>query len=465
MEKFEIDGENNSHETFNSFINKTKDAFATLVDNIKENIKEYQTRIEDTTKDIADNEASRDKCEHEIEKMEGRIVSIKETIENVENTYKKIVDAYSSTSKGETKDLYSEIIDGAKSNCEKDVEKNKSEIARLNSDIEAIKNNIVEFTKIIDDLNKDLADYKLELAKFERVLEYYNRTNEKMGLDLDNIAAIKETTTARRRTESKPVKKEESKEEKTEKVKEEEIVIEEPVKEEPIVEETPEIEMENVFDLEEPKEEIKIEEKVTPKKEEKTEEPVNFDDSLKQIYDLTGYKPKEEKVETKKEEKPVYSDNLENLFNEVTPDVKPEVKEDVETTGAFDENAMLEWEKILNGADDMFMNFEPNEPKETRKEVTPKKEEKVEVKSIKEELANTVDQLLKPYGTTFDSLKKLTSNKITYKDGTTKPFEITVDDVIKAINAIDGTDLKKMKTVGPEITLLRKIKAVKEGTK
>ena len=68
-----------------------------------------ENAIEDTTKEITDTESSREKCENEIVKMEGKIETFRETIENVENTYKKIVDAYSSTSKGETKELYSDI--------------------------------------------------------------------------------------------------------------------------------------------------------------------------------------------------------------------------------------------------------------------------------------------------------------------------------------------------------------------
>ena len=139
MEKFEIDG-TKGPEIFSGFVTKAKSVITALIDNVKANIREYETKIEDTAKEISDNEISREKCEHEITKMEGKIDTIKDAIENVENTYKKIVDAYSSTSKGETKELYSGIIDSAKANCEKDVEKNRSEIARLNSDIEAIKN-------------------------------------------------------------------------------------------------------------------------------------------------------------------------------------------------------------------------------------------------------------------------------------------------------------------------------------
>jgi len=74
-----------------------------------------------------------------------------------------------------------------------------------------------------------------------------------------------------------------------------------------------------------------------------------------------------------------------------------------------------------------------------------------------------VDQLLKPYGTDFDRLKSLVQDSIVYKNGTSIPFEITVEDITKAINDVDGNDLKKMKIVGPEITLLRKIKSMKEG--
>lgn len=448
MEKFEIDEEKRL-EVFNNFVGKAKDALATLIDDIKGNIKKYETTIEDTIKEIADTESSKEKCENEIVKMEGKIETIKETIENVENTYKKMVDAYSSTSKGETKELYSDIIDGAKANCEKDVEKNKSEIARLNSDIDAIKNNIAEFTKIIEELNRDLEGYKLELFRYNKSLEYMEKTEEKVSGDLDEIAAKKEET--KKKTEPKVVKKASPKKEKVE-VEDIQEETEELVIEETVIDPKPEVIEEKPFELEEPqKAEETVETVVKP-------EPLNFEDSLKQIYDLTGYKPKkeEEKVETKVEEKPVYSDNLENLFAD-SP--KEDMKPEKEISSAFDESDMSEWERILNGADDIFTNLSPQTEKKKEEPVAP-----VEVKkTIKENIEDTVNQLLKPYGTSFERLSSLTSDNISYKDGSSIPFEMTVEDVIKAINAVDGNDLKMMKTVGPEITLLRKVKGMKEG--
>ena len=471
MEKFEMDEEKRL-EVFNNFVGKAKDALTTLIEDIKTNIKKYEQAIEDTTKEIEDTESSRERCEHEITKMEGKIESIKETIDNVENTYKKMVDAYSSTSKGETKELYSDIIDGAKANCEKDVEKNRSEIARLNSDIEAIKNNIAEFTKIIDELNKDLEGYKLELSKYNKAAQYMETCEDKVSSDLDDISLGKEEP---KKKEPKTVKRSTPKKEKVEVVEEEpeeeddsttaeELVIEEPeeivieeetpeevVGEEPETVEISEPTLENVdFELSEPE---KTEEPV------KKAEPLNFEDSLKQIYDLTGYKPKkEDKKEEPVEEKTVYTENLESLFATPSEDVKPEK----ELSNSFDENDMSEWERILNGADDIFTNLSPNTKEVTEEKVEPAQPVEVK-KTITENFEDTVNQLLKPYGTSFDRLKSLTSNKITYKDGSSIPFELSTEDVIKVINAVDGTDLKKMKTVGPEITLLRKIKNMKEG--
>ena len=367
--------------------------------------------------------------------MEGKIETIKETIENVENTYKKMVDAYSSTSKGETKELYSDIIDGAKANCEKDVEKNKAEIARLNSDIDAIRNNIAEFTKIIEDLNKDLENYNAELEKYKKSVEYMTKLTENATTDLEDI---QENRDIKKKTEPKVVKKSTPKKEKE--------VVEEPVvKEEIKVEEKPKVTQE------EKQEEII--EPVKPKKEE-----ISFEDSLKQIYDLTGYKPKKEEKEPVKEEKTVYSDNLENLFANSHEEIKPEKK-----TTTFDESDMSEWERILNGADDIFSSLTPNESEPKREEMPIEPVLNEVKKTIDENVTDTINQLLKPYGTTFEDLSKLTSDRITYKDGSSIPFELTTEDIIKAINSVDGTDLKAMKTVGPEITLLRKVKAIKEG--
>ncbi len=424
MEKFEFNGERNP-ELFSGFVSRAKDSLATLIDNIKVSIKDYEERIEDTTKEISDNELSREKCEHEITKMENKIEVIKDAIENVESTYKKIVDAYSSTSKGETKELYSEIIDGAKANCERDVEKNRSEIARLNSDIEAIKNNITEFTKIIDDLNKNLDNYNLELYKYNKTLDYMIKEAERIGGDLEEMSAKKEIPSKKTETKA-PIKKADARRTSTSKSKDTE---------------------------EDKKKTIKASE---VEKEEVVEELKNpIDESLKQIYDLTGYNParKEATEETKKEDavkdnleaeakpidKPIYTDNLDSLFSNTSSDVKDEGN-----NTSFLDVDLSSWESILNAPNEELESSISNEVKEDNSE-------------------NTVDQLLSPYGTSFKRLKGLTTDKISYKDGKQIPFDMSAEDVIKAINTIDGTDLKKMKTVGPEITLLRKVKAMKEG--
>lgn len=419
MEKFEFEDERGI-EVFSSFVIKTKTVFNTLIDNIKSNIKDYEQKIEDTTKDISDNEASREKCEREITKMENQIDSIKETIENVENTYKKIADAYSSTSKGETKELYSDIINEAKANCEKDVEKNRSEIARLNSDIEAIKNNITEFTKIIDELNRDLEAYNLELFKYNKALEYLEKLFDKSNNDLDEISNRKEIT---KKPDIRTVKRPESK--KTSRVREE---IEEP---KPKEKKSSPIETLESETFETPKE-------TAPKRD-------VYEDSLKQIFDLTGYNPdkKEEPSvpsEPKKEveEKKVYTDNLENLFGAPTLDTKSLVGEP-ETSTPFLDTDFTNWENYLN---------------------TPAEE-----KPQQSENDTTVNQVLVPYGTSFAKLKSLVVDSITKKDGSKIPFEIKVEDVMQAISNIDGNDLKAMKTVGPEITILRKIKKMKEGNR
>ncbi len=452
MEKFEIDGERNL-EVFSSFVSKAKGVLTNLIDNIKGNIKDYESKIEDTTKEISDNEMSREKCEHEITKMEGKIETIKDAIENVENTYKKMVDAYSSTSKGETKELYSEIIDGAKANCEKDVEKNRSEIARLNSDIEAIKNNISEFTKIIDDLNKDLENYNTELFKFTKTLEYLDKEYDKTSNDLEEISSKKEIV---KKSESKTTKKTETKKT-TAKPK---VVFEDdedegddfPVKAAaPVQDKRP-----SVLDT------FETESFVTKKEEEKKVESVpvfdkpsmvnepspSYDDSLKQIYDLTGYKPEKSEVapESKREveqPKPAYTENLENLFSTPSKDVEPSKDGDM----SFLDTEFSNWEDILNAP--------------TPKDEVPVSNEKP--KSIDEGMDETVNQLLSPYGTNLARLRSLVAKEISYKDGRTVPFELSSQDVIKAVNSVDGNDLKKMKTVGPEITLLRKVKEMKEG--
>ena len=111
---------------------------------------------------------------------------------------------------------------------------------------------------------------------------------------------------------------------------------------------------------------------------------------------------------------------------------------------------MSEWEKILNGTDDFATQS------------IKVKEDNVKL-TIEDNITDTVDQLLKPYGTSFNRLKSLVNYKIEYPDGRTVKLDVTVEDVIKAVNDVDGNDLKKMKTVGPEITLLRKVKKMKEG--
>ncbi len=421
MEKFEFEDER-SFELFGGFVGRTKDLFSNLIDDIRANIKDYESRIEDTTKEIADNESSREKCEHEIVKMESKIDSIKETIENVENTYKKIADAYSSTSKGETKELYSEIIDGAKANCEKDVEKNRSEIARLNSDIEAIKNNISEFTKIIDDLNRDLENYNLELFKYNKALEYMIRTSEKANADLDEIQDRKEVV---KKPEVRSAKRLESKRT----TRSRETLLDVP---------TPkERKRPNVMET------IETETFQTPVSKEPEQKKETLENSLKQIYDLTGYSPKKEEptLETieppkpepvKEPEKKIYTDNLEGLFSAPVDNKATEVTPFLDTD-------FSNWENILNA---------PTENKTEDK----KNEE-------------TVNQLLVPYGTSFTKLRSLVNSEIVHKDGSKEHFDIKAEDIMKAVSDIDGNDLKAMKTVGPEITLLRKIKKMKEGIK
>lgn len=463
MEKFEIDEEKRL-EIFNNFMGKAKDAFSTLIENIKANIKKYEQAIEDTSKEIEESESSCEKCEHEISKMESKIDSIKETIENVENTYKKMVDAYSSTSKGETKELYSDIIDGAKANCDKDVEKNRSEIARLNSDIEAIKNNIAEFTKIIDELNRDLEGYKLELAKYNKALEYMEKVEEEASTNLENISinkeepkkkvekATKKTVKKTKEVVLEPVGEDLDLDEEDDESEDDSVVLEEEVISEPIVES--ETKDEKDADIEFELEAPEVEPEPT-NVEVKVSEPVDFEESLKQIYDLTGYKPKKEepKIEeepVEKEETKIYSDNLENLFNK--NEDKP--REDI-TKSEFDSSEMSEWERILNGADDMLENVRT---KETKNE-----ELNIKRASSIDNAVETVNQLLKPYGTSFERLNSLVGEKIEYKDGSSIPFVMNTEDVIKAVNAVDSNDLKMMRTVGSEITLIRKVKHLKEG--
>ncbi|HBA37489.1 MAG TPA: hypothetical protein DCY94_02070 [Firmicutes bacterium] len=427
MERFEFE-DGRTLDIFSGFVGKTKLIFATLIENIKINIKGYEARIEDTTKEIAENEMSREKCIHEISKMEGKISDIKEAIENVENTYKKIADAYSSTSKGDTKELYSEIIDGAKANCEKDVEKNRSEIARLNSDIEAIKNNISEFTKIIDELNRDLENYNLELYKYNKALEYMDRTADKSNEDLEEISSKKEilkkaeVKTTKKTSTAKSAKSEE----KTTSTR--------------TSRDTSKTSVFSTID----NETFKTSSTKSSAKTVSTKSEDSYDATLKQIYDLTGYKPSgfdkpsEPKVEKAEvEEKKVYTDNLESLFSAPVSEPKP-----VESNPFLD-SSFSNWEDILNT------------PSTSTKDDTNNK--------IEDNMEATANQLLAPYGTDYRKLVGLVGKEIAHKDGSRVPFGITADDVIKAVNSIDGNDLKKMKTVGPEVTLIRKIKGMKEG--
>jgi len=451
MERFEIRNDI-SLEVFTNFVSKTKETLTLINEEIRNNIKSYEERIEETQREIVETETSREKCEHEISKMEDKIDNIKEAIENVENTYRKMAEAYSSTSKGETKDIYSDILDGAKSNCEKEVEKNRSEIARLNSDIEAIKNNILEFNRIIGGLNKDLSNYKSELDKYNKACEYMEKTSSKVEQDFDDISEERSTSknkSTSKKTSSKVI----------EDLVPEEINIrsEEEVKAEP-KKEVEELDKDSTdaFPFEVP--EIQLE--AVPEEPQKSKVVQEIDESLQRIYDLTGYKPKKEepieeikeepkieapkKEEPKVEEHPVYSDNLEDLFKKVNEDARPET-----SINKYDEQEMSEWERILNSGEDLSNINVPETPVEEPKTV--------------DNPEDTINQLLKPYGTTYARLSKLISNKITHKDGTSIPVDMKVEDVVKAVNSIDGNDLKAMKTVGPEITLLRKVKQMKEG--
>ena len=498
MEKFNVEDEK-SLDIFSNFVSKAKDAFTSLSDSIKENIKKYEKTIESTEKEISDTETSREKCEHEITKMEDKIDSIKDTIENVENTYKKMADAYASTSKGDTKDLYSEIIDGAKANCDKEVEKNRSEIARLNSDIEAIKNNIAEFTRMIDELNRDLENYNGELRKYKDAEAFMEKVQNSTVEGLEEIMdSTSKPKTVKKRVEpkEKKVSKEEPKEKKT-KEEEKELVFEPVVEDdslevednsdevvEPILNNFPPLEdLEPAFVVPDlvtkpevptapsiviPSEERKPAVTEETHKEEKTDSK-DIDDSLQMIYDLTGYKPQkeettvEETTEPKEKDTTVYSGNLESLFagsNDMRPEpVKNEYPND--TVDAYNDNDMSEWEKILNGADNMFdIDIKDEAPVAKSDPIVIDSNVK---KAIDDSNEETVDELLKPYGTTYKKLSSMISEKIEYKDGSAIPVSVSPEDVAKAINMIDGTDLRAMKTVGPEITIMRKVKQMKEG--
>ena len=439
MERFEMNKEAEK-EIFSSFINSTKEKLTTLVDNIKNNIKEYEINIENAETQIADAISSREKCENEITKMESKIDSIKEVIENVENTYKKIAEAYSSTSKGETKEIYSDIIAGAKANCDKDVEKNRSDIALLNSDIEAIKNNIEEFNRQIESLRKDVEVYKHELEKYKKASDYFDKESTDIIESLTDISEFK--------TKAKP-----------------------PIKR---TISTKDVKLES-----KKKQEVKVEKTIDPINEVGKEDNFAINNALQRLYDLTGYKQEQtvEKAETRENvmpeeklesnekstpsihdvvEKTAYNENLENLFKTPSEDVVVEpLKDD------YSDTDMFEWEKILNGRGEMV---ETNSAEINTPDISESISIDSPVKSaILDNPNETVNQLLKPYGTTFERLQNLISDTITHKDGTTIPFNMTSEDIIKAINSIDGNDLRAMKTVGPEITIIRLVKKMKEG--
>ncbi len=517
------DDKTQSLEIFSSFVEKTKAAMQSLVENIKENIKIFEIEISNSTRDARANEDSIKKCENEITRKTEEIETIKESIENVQNTFKKIVDAYSSTSRGETKDLYSEVIENARKNCEEETEKYQEEIATLNGDIEAINGNIKEFTQTGRDLEELIDKYTQELEKYKKALSFVNETVGKYNNRLDNI---NNNIIQTKREKGKPLN--------------------------------------FGYTYYRPSElnstvehyNIGSGETVGEKFEEPTlESTVNFEDSLKQIYDLTGYTPpapeekeeETEEVEVKQEEVKdveVNEDALKaeefKIDTEETPEApeeetkeekKEEVKEEAQEEEVKEETSeepkeeeedslssdeIDEWEKILNSADDMLSNLNKasDEPKEEEKLVAPEtkeepkeepapevKEEKAapiipdveaikeeavpapeapapeepkieaEAEKVAEEITNkeddlnkeTLEQLLKPYGTTYEKLSGNVSKEYTRKDGTKVPFELTLEDVIKAINAVDGNDLKQMKIVGPEITILKKVKSMKEG--
>ena len=466
INKYEEDSKDKL-EVFNNFTNIAKDAVQTLISNIKDNIKQYEDIIDYTNKQIADNQSSREKCEKEITRKSDAIERTKENIENIQSTYKKMVEAYSSTSVGGTKDIYSDIINGAKTNCDEQVKKCNEEITTMHADIEAIRNNISEFNRSVNSLNISLGRYRNELSKYRKSLDYMNDVAISFQNNLDSILNNVE-----------PVKKGEAR-----------IIGNIPSGANLVVgnidvgknvEEFPssfngnnssdisDVFTSETFDLNDHKEEV--------------------DDSLKQIYDLTGYKPKddnkkedkkktseekEEKKDKKEKEVEKKEEEKEHKEEKKEKDKKEKEEEPKHEATSFDEDDISEWEKILNGADDMISNLtkveykeEREEPKEEKKE-EPKEEPKKKAPQAQEKNNDieTVDQLLKPYGTSFDKLKSLVSKEIKYKDGTTKEFKLDPLDLIKVVNEIDGNDLKRMKVVGPEITLLKKIKAMKEGNK
>lgn len=413
MERFEMMIDNSLVE-FKSFLGKTKESITTLIDDIKNNITMYESRIKETEEEIEEAESSSHTCEQEISRLQEQIRGLKKSIDNVEKTYKKMVDAYSSTSEGNTKDIYSDIIESARENCERDVEKNNAEIESLNDSIYGIKNNIKEFNSTIDRLNRDLSEYELELTKYTRALQYMQKVGDGVIDDLTDIESGKNSRVKSPiKTVTKPSKPKE-----------------EPVEEKVVIEKESEIdkneELQRIYDL------------TGYKKEEKKEEPViDFPQDKVETEES-----KEDVVEEKPESEPVYSGNLENLFlNSGVEDVKESPLSNPAPQEEYDEHNLSEWEEMLN---EKTITFE--EP------LAPSEED-------------TVNQLLKPYGTTFETLVSLADDRIEYKDDTILPVEIKVEDVIKVINQINAVDLKSMKIVGPNTTLLKKIKKLKEEEK
>ena len=411
MERFGSNDIFNELELFGDFANNAKSTIEGIIEDINETINKYNETIKNTETEISENEEAREKCKNEIVKMKENINQINQSVENVQKTYKNIVDAYSKTSEGDTKDLYSEIIENARLNCEDEVEKCEREITRLEDDIEAINNNIADFSSTIEQLHSSLDKQRIELSKFNKGLDYMKNTFNTARRDLDNISNRKDIIKHVTRDSSS-------------------ISNSKTVKEKPrrVEKEKPKPEPKK----EEPKEEV-VEK---PKPEPKTGDYKNtFEDSLKQIYDLTGYSKKEDKKNTIEEE-----NHLEDVFK---PEPKKEEPKVEEPKNVFDNPTdVSEWEKMLNSS------YEP-ELKQDNKD---------------DEKINVVNDLLKPYGTSYEKLKGYTSDKIEYKSGRSIPFEMTPEDITKAVNAINSIDLKQMKTVGPEITLLRKVKLMKEGS-
>lgn len=420
MERFEMMIDSGLVE-FKGFLSKTKESLSSLIDDIKSSISSYETRIKDAEDEVKDTENSSQTCEQEILKQQERIKLLKKSIDNVEKTYKKMVDAYSSTSEGSTKDIYSDIIETARESCERDVEKNNTEIDSINDTIYSIKNNIKEFNSTIDRLNRELDEYNSELAKYKRALQYMQKVYDGITEDLSDVESGKNSRI------NSPIRKANEK------------TYNYAVEEKSITDE------------------IEIETEAEHK--DVHDDSISREEELQKLYDLTGYKPEantkeEQKPEFEEEsvlEEPVYSGNLENLFinsgvedhqivqKEQEPQEQPKQLEQPE----FNDNALSEWEQMLNEKTITF-----DEP----------------IKKIESEV-DTVNQLLVPYGTTYERLVKLADDRIEYKDGTILPVEITAKDILDAINQIDALDLKSMKIVGPETTLLKKIKKIKEEVK